>query len=204
MKPSLYVVLVLAMFATVLSTTTMSASGSALVTTFSPLLYFEGARPGIHPSQPLTMPVANGSEVTVLHLGDYSAEDSSQTRTLTREMAIPGEWEAALIALRGVPGVSSGQAWYWLGLDPAWSSRSGFGIDVVRDPYFLYNLQQIDVTPNFLRVWNDNVNTFHSAEFRVRFIWLVPEPSSWLLAFCAGCVCWVRRRRKEASRFGAG
>jgi hypothetical protein len=162
---------------------TATVRGSFIEVEVSPQLLFEGAQAGIQPeTQPLSMPIANGDEVTVLHLGMFDPADVGQTRVVTRETAMPGEWDAALLAMKGTPNEGFGRIWYWLGLYPAFSPTDFHHSDFTDGGQFrLFNLQRIEVTPSVYRVWHDNESTFHRAELQVNFVWLIPEPATWFL-----------------------
>jgi hypothetical protein len=173
-----------------------SANGSIIEIHTSPPARFESARPGILSGiQSLTMPIVVGSEVTVIHLGEYGPADVDQARILTRDSMLPGEWDAALSRIRNITDLNYSWVWYWFGLERADNpNQPQILYDAPRDSVGLYNLQQITVTPDDFLQWHDSGNTFHRATFRVQYHFLVPEPSTIGLMLLTGFACPRTRR----------
>jgi hypothetical protein len=156
---------------------------------------FEGAQSGPPPmGEPLTIAVPNGNSSALLHLGDYSVSDVGQTRTLIRDTAIPGEWDAALAAAQ-----INAESWFWLGLNPAFDptffNRHTFPLIGFIGGRPSYNLYEVEVTPNEFRVWTDDGNTYRTANIRLVFNWLVPEPAAWVFVVMAVSLIRLRHSR---------
>jgi hypothetical protein len=129
-----------------------------------------------------------------LDLGQYSSPDAGQTFTFMREPETDADWDAIGFALRASIGVPrAGIPTMWLGLSEHKSTSSSFFLTGGRPTF---NLQRVEVMPHYYRRGIDDGDTFRSAAFDVRFYWLIPEPTTWLLL--AGATLTILMPRRPA------
>jgi hypothetical protein len=161
-------------------------------------LRFVGASPVQTSPEPLRLGVEAVDEVFLLNLGSYSSDDAGKTFSIMREPETNAEWDAVSAALRTATNTPrTGFPTMWLGLDEYKTSGSSFFLS---EGFPNYNLQRVEITPHYYRLGTAGSDTFRTAAFDARFYWVIPEPTTGVLATGAALLLMFCSRRWTVRR----